>query len=73
MIDYGCGSGILGIAALKLGAAHVVAVDLDPQALIATRENAMRNGVSAQLETQGVPPRLRPAELRGRQHSGRIP
>ena len=40
VIDYGCGSGILGIAALKLGAAHVVAVDLDPQALLATRDNA---------------------------------
>jgi ribosomal protein L11 methyltransferase len=61
MIDYGCGSGILGIAALKLGAARVVAVDLDPQALIATRENAMRNGVADRLEIQGVPPRLEAA------------
>jgi ribosomal protein L11 methyltransferase len=61
MIDYGCGSGILGIAALKLGAASVVAVDLDPQALVATRENAMRNGVADRLEIQGVPPRLAPA------------
>ena len=58
LIDYGCGSGILGIAALKLGAAHVVAVDLDPQALVATRENAARNGVADRLEIQGVPPRL---------------
>jgi ribosomal protein L11 methyltransferase len=58
LIDYGCGSGILGIAALKLGAAHVVAVDLDPQALVATRENAARNGVAERLEIQGVPPRL---------------
>jgi len=40
VIDYGCGSGILGIAALKMGAAHVIAVDLDPQALLATRDNA---------------------------------
>src|SRR6195256_2661284 len=40
VIDYGCGSGILGIAALQLGASHVTAVDLDPQALIATRDNA---------------------------------
>ena len=62
LIDYGCGSGILGIAALMLGAAHVTAVDLDPQALIATRDNAIRNGVSAQLETQSVPAKLRPAE-----------
>ena len=58
MIDYGCGSGILGIAALKLGAASVIAVDLDPQALVATRENAVRNGVADRLEIQGVPPRL---------------
>ena len=54
VIDYGCGSGILGIAALKLGAAHVTAVDLDPQALLATRDNAIRNGVSADIEVQGV-------------------
>jgi ribosomal protein L11 methyltransferase len=54
VIDYGCGSGILGIAALKLGAAHVTAVDLDPQALLATRDNAIRNGVSANIDVQGV-------------------
>ncbi|MGD8497972.1 MAG: 50S ribosomal protein L11 methyltransferase [Chromatiales bacterium] len=45
VIDYGCGSGILGIAALRLGARHCAAVDLDPQALDATRENARRNGL----------------------------
>src|SRR5882762_11517880 len=61
VVDYGCGSGILGIAALKMGAAHVVAVDLDPQALIATRENAIRNGVSSAIEVEGVPVRLLPA------------
>jgi ribosomal protein L11 methyltransferase len=61
VVDYGCGSGILGIAALKMGAAHVIAVDLDPQALIATRENALRNGVSSAIEVQGVPAELRPA------------
>src|SRR6266850_5656588 len=61
VVDYGCGSGILGIAALKMGAAHVVAVDLDPQALIATRNNAIRNGVSSAIEVEGVPVRLRPA------------
>jgi ribosomal protein L11 methyltransferase len=55
VIDYGCGSGILGIAALKLGASQVVAVDLDPQALLATRENAVRNAVSARLRTQAAP------------------
>jgi ribosomal protein L11 methyltransferase len=54
VIDYGCGSGILGIAALKLGAAHVCAVDIDPQALLATRENAIRNGVAASLVVRGV-------------------
>ncbi|WP_203299561.1 50S ribosomal protein L11 methyltransferase [Marinobacter sediminum] len=44
--DYGCGSGILGLAALLLGADHVVGVDTDPQALDASRENARRNGVA---------------------------
>jgi ribosomal protein L11 methyltransferase len=63
LIDYGCGSGILGIAALKLGAAHVIAVDLDPQALIATRDNAVRNGVVAFIDVQGVPATLSPAGL----------
>jgi ribosomal protein L11 methyltransferase len=50
VIDYGCGSGILAIAAAKLGAASVTAVDIDPQALLATHDNALRNGV-AQLIT----------------------
>jgi len=45
VIDYGCGSGILAIAALRLGARRAVAMDIDPQALLATRENAARNGV----------------------------
>lgn len=45
LIDYGCGSGILAIAALKLGASKVYAVDIDPQAIIATKENAKRNDV----------------------------
>jgi len=44
-IDYGCGSGILAIAAAKLGAARIECFDVDPQALTATRENAARNGV----------------------------
>jgi ribosomal protein L11 methyltransferase len=61
VIDYGCGSGILGIAALKLGAAHVCAVDLDPQALLATRDNAIINGVSSSIDVQGVGGSLRPA------------
>lgn len=46
VLDYGCGSGILAIAAGKLGAFQVDAVDTDPQALIATRENAQRNAVA---------------------------
>jgi len=45
VIDYGCGSGILGLAALLLGAEHVMGVDTDPQALEASRENARRNEV----------------------------
>ncbi len=45
VIDYGCGSGILAIAALLLGAAGADAVDIDPQALIASRDNAHINGV----------------------------
>jgi len=49
VIDYGCGSGVLAIAALKLGAAHALAVDIDPQAVIATADNAQRNGVADRL------------------------
>lgn len=57
VIDYGCGSGILGIAALRLGAARVDAVDIDPQALQATRDNARKNGVEDRIRT------CRPDEL----------
>jgi ribosomal protein L11 methyltransferase len=45
VLDYGCGSGILAIAALKLGAARAICVDIDPQALTATQNNAAENGV----------------------------
>ena len=55
IVDYGCGSGILSIAALKLGAGHVRAVDLDPQAVLATRENAARNGVADRLDVTTDP------------------
>ena len=54
VIDVGCGSGILAIAALKLGAAGAVAIDHDPQALLATRENAARNGVADRLTVLGA-------------------
>ncbi len=43
VLDYGCGSGILAIAALKLGAGHAVGIDIDPQAVVASRDNALRN------------------------------
>ncbi len=49
VLDYGCGSGILAIAALKLGAAAAIGVDNDPQALLASRDNATRNGVESRL------------------------
>lgn len=47
LIDYGCGSGILALAALKLGAGLVHAVDIDPQALQATQNNALMNQIDA--------------------------
>ena len=49
VIDFGCGSGILAIAALKLGARRALGTDTDPQALATTRENAERNGVAGRL------------------------
>lgn len=45
VVDYGCGSGILGIAALLLGAKEMIGVDIDPQALLATQDNAERNNI----------------------------
>ncbi|NRQ44579.1 50S ribosomal protein L11 methyltransferase [Rheinheimera sp. YQF-2] len=50
VVDFGCGSGILGIAALKLGAKRVVGVDIDPQAIEASHANAKRNNVEGQIE-----------------------
>jgi ribosomal protein L11 methyltransferase len=50
VLDYGCGSGILAIAALKLGAHSAVAVDIDEQALVATAANALVNGVADRLQ-----------------------
>ena len=52
IIDYGCGSGILAIAALKLGANSAVGIDIDPQALIASRDNAERSRVVDRLKLQ---------------------
>ena len=50
VIDFGCGSGVLAIAALKLGAARVIGVDNDDQAIVASRDNAERNGVAEKLD-----------------------
>lgn len=49
VIDYGCGSGILALAAAKLGANNIVATDIDPQALIATKDNMQRNNIDEEL------------------------
>lgn len=57
LVDYGCGSGILGIAALLMGAKKVVGVDIDPQALYATRENAKRNNIAPDSIPVYLPPR----------------
>jgi len=54
-VDYGCGSGILAIAAAKLGAGSVLAMDIDPQGLIATRQNAERNCVAGRIAVTGDP------------------
>jgi ribosomal protein L11 methyltransferase len=50
VVDFGCGSGILGIAALKLGAKRVIGIDIDPQAILASQDNANRNEVGEQIE-----------------------
>ena len=59
VLDYGCGSGILAIAACRLGASRVVGTDVDIQALLAGRANALRNGVDAQFV---APDLLAPSE-----------
>lgn len=65
VIDYGCGSGILAIAALLLGAKDAVGVDLDPQALIATQDNAQRNNIDPALLHTYLPDEepQKPAEI----------
>lgn len=55
LLDYGCGSGILAIAAARLGAGPVVGVDIDPQAVAAAKANAERNAVSATFDDSGQP------------------
>jgi ribosomal protein L11 methyltransferase len=61
VIDFGCGSGVLAIAALKLGASRVVGIDNDGQAILASRDNAERNGVSEKLDLY-TPDRFAPFE-----------
>jgi ribosomal protein L11 methyltransferase len=61
VIDYGCGSGILAIAALKLGARAAWGIDTDPQALAVSRENATRNGIGRELTL--LLPEQAPADL----------
>lgn len=63
VLDFGCGSGILALAALKLGAKHAIGVDNDPQALLASVDNAERNGVGEQLQVflpENEPPQQYP-------------
>ena len=62
VIDYGCGSGILAIAAAKLRAGRVVGVDIDPLALVASRYNAKQNRVAATFVAADEP-RLQPADV----------
>lgn len=62
VLDFGCGSGILAIAALLLGAERAIAVDNDPQALLATRDNAERNGIAAERLITYTPEQV-PADL----------
>ncbi|MBV7300562.1 50S ribosomal protein L11 methyltransferase [Enterovibrio paralichthyis] len=61
VIDFGCGSGILSLAALLLGAEKVIGIDIDPQALQASKANAERNGVADRLEL--YLPKDQPANL----------
>jgi ribosomal protein L11 methyltransferase len=58
VIDYGCGSGILSIAACKLGATQVFAVDIDPQAVDASLENARRNDINLDIMHIGLPSKI---------------
>lgn len=55
VLDVGCGSGILALVALALGAGRVTAMDIDPEAVRVTRENAARNGLTTSLEANDAP------------------
>ena len=55
VLDYGCGSGILAIAAAKLGAGEVLGIDIDEKAVEAARDNAERNATTIRLQHSGVP------------------
>jgi ribosomal protein L11 methyltransferase len=55
VIDYGCGSGILAIAAARLGAAEVLGIDIDPQALISAAENARVNRITLDVQSSAAP------------------
>lgn len=60
VIDYGCGSGILAVAAAKLGAKHISAIDIDPQGLIATKENMQRNSITQEIISCYLPEEYSP-------------
>ena len=62
IIDYGCGSGILGISAIALGAQKVIAIDNDPLAISATQENAAKNGIK-QKQLFCYPPEMLPQDI----------
>lgn len=62
IIDYGCGSGILGISALVLGAHKVIAIDIDPLAIAATHQNAAKNGIKKK-QLFCYPPELLPQDI----------
>ena len=62
VVDYGCGSGILAVAAIKLGANHINATDIDPQALLATKDNMLRNDIKKKSISCYLPDAFPPKE-----------